>query len=101
MTLLFSGADVQVALKNVQGNAETEIGNFSDDYVLGHSIEDLTESVYEKYAVKTPLLDKDAIKNDWVDGYVPEYRPPNPTFDQQPGVKGRMYSMHVPYTGDE
>ena len=101
MTLLFSGADVQVALKNVQGNAETEISNFSDDYVLGRSIEDLTENVYEKYAVKTPVLDKNAIKNDWVDGYVPEYRTPNPTFDQQPGVKGRIYSMHVPYTGDE
>jgi hypothetical protein len=101
MTLLFSGADVQVALKNVQGNAETEISNFSDDYVLGHAIEDLTESVYEKYAVKTPVLDKGAIVSDWVDGYVPEYRTPNPSFDQQPGVKGRIYSLHVPYTGDE
>jgi hypothetical protein len=27
--------------------------------------------------------------------------PPNPNFDQQPGVKGRIYSLHVPYTGDE
>jgi hypothetical protein len=101
MTLLFSGADVQVALNNVQGNAENEIANFSDDYVLGHSIEDLADSVYDQFAVKTPVLDKDNIVSDWVDGYVPEYRTPNPSFDQQPGVKGRIYSLHVPYTGDE
>jgi len=36
-----------------------------------------------------------------MDGYVPEYRTPNPNFDQQPGVKGRIYSLHIPYTGDE
>jgi hypothetical protein len=101
MTLLFSGADVQVAFKNVRGNAETEIANFSDDYVLGHSIEDLADSVYEKFAVKTLVLDKDNLGTDWVDGYVPEYMTPNPNFDQQPGVKGRIYSLHVPYTGDE
>jgi hypothetical protein len=101
MTLLFSGADVQVAFRNVQGNAESEIANFSDDYVLSHSIEDLADSVYDKFAVKTPVLDKDNIGSDWVDGYVPEYRTPNPNFDQQPGVKGRIYSLHVPYTGDE
>jgi hypothetical protein len=101
MTLLFSGAELNVAFKNVQGNAEAEIGNFSDDYVLAHSIEDLTENVYEKYAVKAPVLDKDAIGSDWIDGYVPEFRTPNPNFDQQPGVKGRIYSLHIPYTGDE
>jgi hypothetical protein len=101
MTLLFSGADVQVAFKNVQGNAETEIANYSDDYVLGHSIEDLTESVYDKYAVKTLVLDLDAKGIDWVDGYVPEYMTPNLNYDQQPGVKGRIYSLHVPYTGEE
>jgi hypothetical protein len=101
MTLLFSGADVQVAFKNVQGNAETEIANFSDDYVLGHSIEDLADSVYENFAVKTLVLDKDNLGTDWVDGYVPEYMTPNPNFDQQPGVKGRIYSLHVPYRGDE
>src|SRR5438874_6189036 len=101
MTLLFSGADVQIALKNVQGNAEAEISKFSDDYVLAHSIEDLAESVYEKFAVKTPVLDKGAIVSDWVEGYVPEYRTPNPNFDEQPGIKGRIYSLHVPYTGDE
>jgi len=101
MTLLFLGADVQVAFKNVQGNAETEIANYSDDYVLGHSIEDLTESVYDKYAVKTLVLDLDAKGIDWVDGYVPEYMTPNPNYDQQPGVKGRIYSLHVPYTGEE
>ena len=64
MTLLFSGADIQVALKNVQGNAESEIANFSDDYVLGHSIEDLADSAYDKFAVKTPVLDKDNIGSD-------------------------------------
>jgi hypothetical protein len=101
MTLLFSGADVQVAFKNVQGNAETEIANFSDYYVLGHSIEELAESVYQKYAIKTLVLDKDNIGTDWVDSYVPHYMTPNPNFDQQPGVKGRIYSLHIPYEGDE
>jgi hypothetical protein len=101
MTLLFSGADLNVAFKNVQGNAEAEISNFSDDYVLGHKIEELSEAVYEKYAVTSPVLDKVAMATDWVDGYVPEYRTPNPNFDQQPGVKGRIYSLHIPYIGDE
>jgi hypothetical protein len=101
MTVLFSGGDLNVAFKNVQGDAEAEISNFSDDYVLAHTIEDLTESVYEKYAVTSPVLAKNAIVSDWVDGYVPEYRTPNPNFDQQPGVKGRIYSLHIPYTGDE
>jgi hypothetical protein len=101
MTLLFSGPDVQVALKNVQGNAEAEIHNFSDDYVLGYSIEDLSEIVYEKFAVKPLALDLDAKGVDWAEGYVPEYMTPNPNFDQQPGVKGRIYSFHIPYTGDE
>ena len=101
MTLLFSGADVHVAFKNVQRNAETEIADYSDDNVLWHSIEDLTESVYDKYAVKTLVLDLDAKGIDWVDGYVPEYVTPNPNYDQQPGVKGRIYSLHVPYAGEE
>jgi hypothetical protein len=101
MTVLFSGADLNVAFKNVQGNAEAEISHFSDDYILAHTIEDLTESVYEKYAVKAPALDKDAIGTDWVEGYVPEYQTPNAAFDQQPGVKGRIYFLHVPYMGDE
>lgn len=38
MTLLFSGPNIQVAFKNVQGNAEAEISNFSDDYVLGYQV---------------------------------------------------------------
>jgi hypothetical protein len=101
MTLLFSGPDIQVALKNVQGNTEAEIHNFSDDYVLGYSIEDLTEIVYEKFAVKPLLLDLDAKGIDWVEGYVPEYVTPNLSYDQQPGVKGRIYSFHIPYTGEE
>jgi hypothetical protein len=101
MTLLFSGADVQVAFKTVQGNAETEIANYSDDYVLGHPIEDLTDNVYDKYAVKPLVLDLGAKVVDFVDGYVPQYMTPNPSFDQQPGVKGRIYYLHVPYTGDE
>jgi hypothetical protein len=83
MTMLFSGAELKVAFKNVQGNAETEIANYSDDYVLAHAIEDLTESVYGKYAVQAPVLDKNA-ESDWVDGYVPEHLTPNPNFDQQP-----------------
>jgi hypothetical protein len=45
MTALFSGADLNVAFKNVQGNAKAEVSNFSDDNVLAHTIEDLTESV--------------------------------------------------------
>jgi hypothetical protein len=69
MTVLFSGADLNVALRNVQGNAETEVSNFSDDYVLAHPIEELVKSVFDKYAVKAPKLDKDAITSDWVDGY--------------------------------
>jgi hypothetical protein len=101
MTLLFSGPDIQVAFKNVQGNAEAEISSFSDDYVLGYSVEDLTELVYEKFAVKPLVLDLNAKGIDWVDGYVPEHMPPNPNFDQQPGVKGRIYSFHIPYTGEE
>ena len=101
MAILFSGADLNVAFRNVQGNAETEVSNFSDDYVLAHPIEELVQSVFDKYAVKAPKLDKDAITSDWVDGYVPEYRTPNPSFDQQPGARGRIYSLHIPYTGDE
>lgn len=101
MTLLFDGPDIQVALKNVQGNAEAEIRNFSDDHVLGYSIEDLSELVYEKFAVKPLMLDLDAKGVDWVDGFVPEYTTPNPSYDQQPGVKGRIYSLHIPYTGEE
>jgi hypothetical protein len=57
--------------------------------------------VYDKYAVKTLVLDLDAKGIDWVDGYVPEYMTPNLNYDQQPGVKGRIYSLHVPYTGEE
>jgi hypothetical protein len=101
MTLLFSGDDLSVAFKNVQGNAEAEISDFSDDYVLGHKIEDLAESVYQKFAVMSPVLDKTAMGTDWSDGYVPEYRTPNPNFDQPPAVKGRIYRLHIPYTGDE
>lgn len=101
MTLLFNGADVQVAFKNVQGNAETEIANYSDDYVLSYAMEELAQFVYEKFAVKPLLLDLDAKGVDWAEGYVPEYMVPNPDFDRQPGVKGRIYFLHVPYTGEE
>jgi hypothetical protein len=47
------------------------------------------------------VLDLDAKGIDWVDGYVPENMTPNLNCDQQPGVKGRIYSLHVPYAGDE
>lgn len=101
MTLLFSGLDIQVAFKDVQGNAEAEIANYSDDHVLGHTIEDLTETVFDRFAVKPLVLDLDAKVVDFVDGYVPEHMTPNRSFDKQPVVKGRIYSLHVPYTGDE
>jgi hypothetical protein len=101
MAILFSGAEIKVVFGNIEGNVATEITNFGDDHVLAHSIDDSVQYLLDKYAVRIPKIDKDGIRTDWAEGFVPEYQVPNPTFDQQPGVRGRIYSLHVPYSGDE
>jgi hypothetical protein len=90
MSQLFSSADLNVAFKNVQGNADAAISNFSDDNVLSYSAEDLTNSVYEEFAVKAPVVDEARIFTDWADGFVPEYMTPNPNYQQAPQVRGRI-----------
>ena len=90
MSQLFSSADLNVAFKNVQGNADAAICNFSDDNVLSYSAEDLTNSVYEEFAVKAPVVDEARIFTDWADGFVPEYMTPNPNYQQAPQVRGRI-----------
>jgi hypothetical protein len=98
---LFVGTPLKVLFDNMHRNIEDDIRKLTDDEVLSLPLDTLVQQIADRNAVRVPILDLDKIERSFVDAMVPQYPVPNPNFDTQPGVPGRIHTLHIPYTGQE
>jgi hypothetical protein len=98
---LFVGTPLQVLFNNINRNMEADIRKMSDDQVLSRPVEELVLEIVEANIIAVPVLDLDRAERTFSEAMVPEYQVPNPNYDTQPGVPGRVHTLHIPYTGQE
>jgi hypothetical protein len=55
----------------------------------------------EKYLIQVPVLNISGVERTFEDATIPERRVPNPNFDIQVGVPGRVHTLHIPFTGQQ
>jgi hypothetical protein len=98
---LFMDTDIDVLLRTTRQNAIDELQTTKDTAILSETDDEWLEYFMDKYAIEVPMLDRTKAEVTFVDGLVPQYQVPNPNFDNQQGVPGRIYTLHVPYSGSE
>jgi hypothetical protein len=98
---LFLDTEIHELIDLTQRQLVDEIVNLPDSAILSRSNEEWLTQLIDKYTIHVPTLDPTKAEYTHVDGTVPEYPVPNPNFDTQPGVPGRIYTLHVPYSGPE
>lgn len=98
---LFMDTDIQVLIDAKLRELLGEIRDLTDTAILSQTKEQWLRYLLEKYTINVPTLAPENAETTYVDGNVPQYPVPNPNFDNQPGVPGRIYSLHVPYSGPE
>jgi hypothetical protein len=98
---LFMDTDIQVLIDFTRRELIGEIGQLTDTAILSQTNEQWLRYLLDKYTINVPTLAPEKAETTYVDGNVPEHQVPNPNFDNQPGVPGRIYAVHVPYSGPE
>jgi len=98
---LFMDTDIQVLIETTRRELIGEIAQLTDSAILSQTNERRLRYLLDKYTINVPTLGPDKAETTYVDGNVPQYQVPNPNFDNQPGVPGRIYTLHVPYSGPE
>jgi len=98
---LFLDTDVQVLIDVTQRNVFEEVDQLNDTTILSRSDEDWLKYFMDKYAICVPTLDVSKADRTYVDARVPQYPVPNPNFNNQQGVPGRIHTLHIPYSGPE
>jgi hypothetical protein len=96
---LFLNTDVQVLIDATKGNLFDEVDRLDDSAILSRSNEDWLTHFIDKYTISVPTLDITKAERTYVDKLVPQYKVPNPNFDNQHGVPGRIHTLHIPYSG--
>jgi hypothetical protein len=98
---LFLGTDIQVLIESARRNLLDELAQLTDTAILSRSNEEWLEHFIEQYTITVPTLDTDKAERTYEDAQVPQYQVPNPNFDSQSGVPGRIHTLHIPYSGPE
>jgi hypothetical protein len=98
---LFLDTDLQVLIELTQRNLFDEVDHLNDTAILSRSNEEWLKHFIDKYTISVPTLDTTKADRTYVDGQVPQYQVPNPNFDNQQGVPGRIHTLHIPYSGPE
>jgi hypothetical protein len=98
---LFMDTDIQVLINSTQQQVLAEIHDLTDTAVLSQTHEEWLNYLLEKYTIYIPTLEPAKAERTYIDGTVPQYPVPNPNFDSQSGVPGRIHTLHVPYSGPE
>jgi hypothetical protein len=98
---LFTDTDIQVLIDATRQELIHEIARLTDTAILSQPNEQWLTYLLDKYTINVPTLDPEKADTTYVDANVPQYQVPNPNFDDQPGVPGRIYTLHVPYSGRE
>src|SRR5262249_24593688 len=78
-----------------------EIDHLTDTVILSRSNEEWLEHFIEKYTITVPTLDTDKAERTYEDAQVPQSQVPNPNFNNQSGVPGRIHTLLIPYSGPE
>jgi hypothetical protein len=99
--VLFVGTPLQVLFDNTHRNVEDNIRKLSDDHVLSRAVDILAQELAVKDKIDVPVIDTSRIERTFSEALVPEYPVPNPNYDTQPGVPGRIHTLHIPFTGQE
>jgi hypothetical protein len=98
---LFLGTDIQVLIDSTRRNLLDELAQLTDTAILSRSNEEWLEHFAEQYTITVPTLDTDKAERTYEDAQVPQYQVPNPNFNNQSGVPGRIHTLHIPYSGPE
>jgi hypothetical protein len=98
---LFLDTEIQVFIDRAQRDLFDEINQLSDTAILSRSNDEWLNHFIGTYAIIVPTLDVAKADRTYVDAQVPAYQVPNPNFDTQPGVPGRIHTLHIPYSGPE
>ena len=98
---LFLDTDIQVLVDRAQRDLSDEIDHLSDTAILSRSNDEWLKHFIDKYTISVPTLDMTKADRTYVDAQVPQYQVPNPNFDTQPGVPGRIHTLHIPYSEPE
>lgn len=98
---LFLDTEIQVFIDRAQRDLFDEINQLSDTAILSRSNDEWLNHFIGTYTIIVPTLDVAKADRTYVDAQVPAYQVPNPNFDTQPGVPGRIHTLHIPYSGPE
>lgn len=98
---LFQQTDFHVLIDLTQRNLFDEVDQLSDTVILSRSNEEWLKHFIDKYTIGVPMLDTAKADRTYLDGLVPQYQVPNPNFDNQQGIPGRIHTLHIPYSGPE
>jgi hypothetical protein len=98
---LFLDTDLQVLIDLTQRNLFEEVAHLTDTAILSRSNEEWLKHFVGKHTITIPTLDTTKADRTYVDGLVPQHQVPNPDFDNQQGVPGRIHTLHIPYSGPE
>jgi hypothetical protein len=94
--------EIEVLIRTRRRELIDEVKQLKDSAILSQTDDEWLRYLMDKYAINIPKLDRARAETTFVDGTVPQYQVPNPSFgNQQPGVPGRIYTLHIPYSGPE
>jgi hypothetical protein len=99
---LFVSTEIQVWQLKLRQNIITEIANTPLDTLVNTPVDEFLEYLREKYEMVVPTIDRAAATTVQAEGQVPAHAVPNPKYGQAvPRVWGTIYTLSVPYTGDQ
>jgi hypothetical protein len=98
---LFMDTDIEVLIRAARQHLIEEVEQLTDLAILSQTNDEWLRHLLGRYTINIPTLDLSKAETTFVDGMVPQYQVPNPNFGNQAGVPGRMYTLHVPYSGPE
>ena len=96
---LFLDTDIQVLVDATKRDLLEQIDRLSDSAILFRSNEEWLKDLIDNNTIQVPTLDISKADRTFVDALVPQYQVPNPNFDNQHGVLGRIHTLHIPYSG--
>jgi len=99
---LFMDTEIEVLIRMTRRELIDEVQQLEDSIILSQTDDEWLRHLLDKYTINVPMLDRPKAEITFVDGTVPQYQVPNPNFgNQQPGVPGRIYTLHIRYSGPQ
>jgi hypothetical protein len=94
---LFTDTDIRVLIDLTKRRLIDEVGSLTDTIILSRTNEERLKDLIDEFSVHVPTLELTKAARTYSDGFVPQHQVPNPEFDNQQGVPGRIHTLHIPY----